>query len=247
MEEIITILIVDDEPEARDLLSILLTEINGVEVTGSADNVDHAFELVQEKNPDLILLDIQMPVKSGFELVSRLHEKGMEQGYIFVTAFDKYAIEAIRASAFDYLLKPVDPAELESAIHRFRETHEKKILSDKIDLLLGSLGVNRKLKLNTRSGFIVIDPGEIVCCTADGNYTRILLASDRQEVISSNLGTVESMLEGTGFFRISRSALINFQYLTHVDNRKGNCKLEGNSVVTLKVARKRLGKLEDLL
>ncbi len=243
MKESVSILIVDDEPEARDLLALLLARISDVRLAGSADNVDRAMEMVQELDPDLILLDIQMPVKSGFELVRRLHDRGTDQGYIFVTAFDEYAIEAIRSSAFDYLLKPVDPDELEGAISRFRSIREQKILSERIDQLLGSLGVNPKLKLNTRSGFIVIDPGEILCCIADGNYTRIVMATDREEMISSNLGTVERLLQGNGFFRISRSALINFQYLTHVDNRKGTCRLEGNSVMELKVARNRLGKL----
>jgi two-component system LytT family response regulator len=121
------------------------------------------------------------------------------------------------------------------------------MLSERIDQLLISLGMGRKLKLNTRSGFLVIDPAEIVCCTADGNYTKIFLANDRQEVISSNLGSLERMLEGDGFFRISRSGLINLKYLTHVDNRKGICRVEGESGLELKVARNRLGKLGALL
>jgi DNA-binding LytR/AlgR family response regulator len=247
MEDKISVLIVDDEPEARDLLAMLLERFDGVELSGKAENVDQALRIVKEKEPDLILLDIQMPVKSGFELVGKLHELGKDQGYIFVTAYDEYAIDAIRASAFDYLLKPVNPADLENAIHRYRNAWEQKILKERIEQLLGSLGVGRKLKLNTRSGFMVIDPADIVCCTADGNYTKIYLENDRQEVISSNLGTLERMLEGDGFFRISRSGLINFKYLVHVDNRKGICRMEGDSVVELKVARNRLGKLEQLL
>ncbi len=243
----LSILIVDDEPEARDLLTMLLEKVDGVEVAGTAESVDQALSMVTDCSPDLILLDIQMPVKTGFDLVSQLHELGMDQGYIFVTAYDEYAIEAIRQSAFDYLLKPVDPVILEDAIRRFREKWEHRQLGASIGQLLGSLGIGHKLKFNTRSGFIVLDPAEILCCIADGNYTKIMLSNDRLEVISSNLGTVEGMLQGEGFFRISRSALINFKYLIFVDNRKGICRLEGRETMELKVARNRLNRLESML
>ena len=245
-EEQISILIVDDEPEARDLLGILLERIEDVVVVGMADKVDDALLLVEEKRPDLILLDIQMPVKSGFDLVSTLREKETKIGYIFITAYDEYAIQAVRASAFDYLLKPVDPEELARAILRFREEWQLQILNDRIDALLTNLGIGTRLKLNTRTGFMVIDPRDIVYCVADGNYTNIILANERHEIISSNLGSMEKELGSEGFFRVSRSALINLRYLTHVNNRAGICRLQADSVVELKVARKRLSKLNGI-
>ena len=247
MNEPITILIVDDEPEARDLLGMLAARLEGVTVAGKAEHVDEAFEMVVQLDPDLILLDIQMPVKTGFELVNMLHERGLDQEYIFVTAYDEYAIDAIKASAFDYLLKPVDPGELEAALDRFRNRREEKLLNERIDQLLGKLGIGKKIKLNTRSGFLVISQDDIVCCTADGNYTKIWLRNGRQEIISSNLGSVEGMLDGDDFFRISRSGIINFKYLVQVDTRRGICKLDGEEIMELKVARNRLGKLDALL
>lgn len=243
----LSILIVDDEPEARDLLTMLLERLEGVQIMGTAEGVDQAFQFVLNHRPDLILLDIQMPVKTGFDLVHQLHEMKLDQGYIFVTAYDEYAIEAIRASAFDYLLKPVDPGILADAIRRFRENWEHKQLREGIGQLLGLLGIGKKLKFNTRSGFLILDPQEILCCTADGNYTKIILTDERQEVISSNLGTVEKMLESDVFFRISRSALINLKFLTFVDNRKGVCRLEGQTAMEIKVARNRLSSLETKL
>lgn len=246
-ENTISILIVDDEPEARDLLTILLDRIEGVQVIGGAENVDHALLQVVKKNPDLILLDIQMPEKTGFELVSQLRELELDTGYIFVTAYNEYAIRAVREAAFDYLLKPVDPQELEQAINRFRKQKEHKIISQRIDELLSGLDDGRRLKFNTRSGFIVIDPGDIICCTADGNYTEIVLVKARREIISSNLGNLEKEVASDDFFRISRSALINIKYLTHVDNKSGLCRLQGESVIEVKVARSRLKRLEALL
>ena len=245
-EENISILIVDDEPEARDLLTILLDRIEGVNLAGEAENVDDALLMVEEREPDLILLDIQMPGKSGFELVSKLNEMRKDTGYIFVTAYDEYAIQAVGASAFDYLLKPVDPEELARAIARFRVEWKKKVLNERIDTLLSGLGMGKRLKLNTRTGFLVIDPGDIVYCMADGNYTEIVMTNERHEIISSNLGSMVNELDDADFFRISRSALINLRYLTHVDNKSGICRLQSESVMELKVARNRLRRLEGV-
>ena len=243
IDEPISILIVDDEPEARDLLTMLLEQVKGVKIAGYAENVDQALVQVEEQDPDLILLDIQMPGKNGFELVDSLHRTEREIGYIFVTAYDEYAIKAMRSSAIDYLLKPVDPELLKDAIWRFREERQQLVLKDRINSLLENLGIGRRIKVNTRTGFLVIDPKDIVCCTADGNYTEITMANGRSEVISNNLGSMEKELSGDGFFRISRSALINLKYLTYVDSKSSVCRLEGNSVIELKAARNRLSQL----
>jgi DNA-binding LytR/AlgR family response regulator len=246
-EEQISILIVDDEPEARELLIMLLEPINDVQVVGMAENADSALVQVIEKDPDLLLLDIQMPEKNGFDLVRSMRKLGLDTGYIFITAYDEYAIQAVKASAFDYLLKPTDPDELVRAIDRFRAGLNQKEIEDRVDQLLENMGSGRRLKLNTRTGFLVINPGEIMCCEADGNYTKIILVNKRREIISSNLGRVEKVLSDDGFFRISRSALINLRYLTHVDNKTGTCRLQGDEVIDIKVARNRLGNLEGII
>lgn len=115
-----------------------------------------------------------------------------------------------------------------------------------IDDLLVNLGLGRRIKLNIRTGFLVIDPKEIVCCTADGNYTEIVLVNDRQEIVSINLGTLEKELANQIFFRISRSALVNLKYVTKVDNKQCTCRLQGHSVRHRKVARNRLRQLEAI-
>ncbi len=242
----ISILIVDDEPEARELLEMLLARVGNTRVVGRAENVDDAIQQVMEKDPDLILLDIQMPGKNGFELVRTIRKIEKDTGYIFVTAYDEYAIEAVRTAAFDYLLKPVALEELERAVNRFGEEKKQRTMREQIDRLLENLGMGQRIKLNTRTGFTVIDPIKIICCIADGNYTEIVLENDRREIISSNLGTMEKELSMERFYRISRSSLVNLRYLTHVDTKNGTCRLQGRSVTELKVARNKLGKLEML-
>ncbi|MFO7935859.1 MAG: LytTR family DNA-binding domain-containing protein [Bacteroidales bacterium] len=242
----ISVLIVDDEPEARELLRFLLSQVAHVKVIGEAENAGEAFRQVLKLKPDLLFLDIQMPGKDAFDLVGELRSQGFDMGYIFVTAYDEYAIQAIRTSVFDYLLKPVNPEELNQAIARYRQIRQEEKLDEITDELLAQLGKGLRLKLNTRKGFLLIDPREILCCLADGNYTRIILFNGKSETVSSNLGKIAAKLNESSFFRISRSAIINLQYLTYVDHKKGTCRLQGADFsIDLKVARNRLTRLDE--
>lgn len=241
----ISILIVDDEPEARDLLSMLLARLAGVEVVATADGVDEAYELIVSQRPDLVLLDIQMPVKNGFELVKMVHEKNLETGFIFVTAFDEFAIEAIRVSAFDYLLKPVDRDDLLDSIERFR-VQQKQGSLQQLGLMLEELNHKSKIKVNTRSGFILIDPRDVLHCMASGNYTEVHLVNNRVEIVTCNLGTFAVQLPGRSFFRISRSGIINLNYLSRVDNKAGTCRMSAGTDIELKVARNRRSALDEV-
>jgi len=240
----ISILIVDDEPEARDLLNILLDRITGVAVIGTAEGVDKAYSQILNKQPDLVLLDIQMPQKNGFELVKMVHDKQLPTGFIFVTAYDEYAIEAIRVSAFDYLLKPVDIDELKKSVARFRDHLMMGDVRHQIGEMLQGLNRKPALKVNTRTGFILIKPDEVVHCVAAGNYTEVHLVKNRVETITSNLGSFVELLGDQSFFRISRSAMINLSYLIRVDYKSGTCRLRGDSDIELKVARNRRQELD---
>lgn len=243
----ISILIVDDEPEARDLLNILLDRIGGVEVVGTAEGVDEAFIQILKKQPNLVLLDIQMPQKNGFELVRMVHDKQLPTGFIFVTAYEEYAIEAIRVSAFDYLLKPVDIDELNKSVIRFRDHLMMGDIRHQLGEMLQGLSRKSSIKVNTRTGFILINPDEVVHCVAAGNYTEVHLVKNRVETITSNLGSFMELLAGKSFFRISRSAMINLDYLIRVDYKSGTCRLRGESDIELKVARNRRKELDQVV
>ena len=141
-EKPLRLVIVDDSPEALDLLENLLCDIKYVEITGRALNASEAKKLILRSNPDLILLDIQMPEKSGFDLIKELKELSIDINVIFITAHNEYAIKAIKAAAFDYLLKPVDQSELLESIQRFKQ-NIKKELPSKIDLLISKLENNK--------------------------------------------------------------------------------------------------------
>jgi len=229
VEETLRILIVDDDPEARDLLKFILQERNGLRVVGLAGCVDDAIALLRKEKPDLVLLDIQMPGKDGFHFIEQIKMSGLEPGIIFVTAFDHYAIQAIRNSVFDYIMKPVMQEELFTAITRFsnrRSKGEVTNLSELIEALKGQ-GTD-KIKLNTRSGYMLIHPSEVVFCQADGNYTHIQLSAGNREITTQNLGAIEELLNSGAFFRVSRSYLVNLKYLARVDRKNSLCILEYN-------------------
>ena len=227
--EDLKILVVDDEPEARELLKFILEEKNGLRVVGMAGCVDDAISIFMKEEPDLVLLDIQMPGKDGFHFIEQVKQSGLDPGIIFVTAFDHYAIQAIRNSVFDYLMKPVKQQELFGAIARFRDRKSKgesANLAELIEVLKGQ-GTG-KIKLNSRSGYMLIHPNEVVYCQADGNYTHIQLSGGNREITTLNLGSIEELLKPGTFFRASRSYLVNLKYLARVDRKNSLCILEYN-------------------
>lgn len=229
MEEALKILIVDDEPEARELLKYILQEREGIVVSALAGSVDEGISLLKEEEAHLVLLDIQMPGKDGFDFIKQLKQSGLDPGVIFVTAFDHYAIQAIRNSVFDYIMKPVKQDELFSAIDRFRERKERGGSSNLAELIEALKGQGTgKVKLNTRSGYMLIHPHEVVYCEADGNYTHIQLSGGNRETTTQNLGSIEALLKPGAFFRVSRSYLVNLKYLSRVDRKNSHCILEYN-------------------
>jgi two-component system LytT family response regulator len=227
VDDLLKILIVDDEPEARELLKFILQEEAGLEVVGMAGDVDDAVKLLEEERPDLVFLDIQMPGKDGFQFIEMVSRGGYEPGIIFVTAFDNYAIQAIRNSVFDYILKPVRQEELIGAVERYRKRSARgrsRELSNLIEVL--KRNEPGKVKLNTRSGYILIHPPEVVYCKADGNYTHIQMSDGNSEVTTQNLGAMEVLFKSGTFFRVSRSYLVNLKYLARVDRKSNMCFLD---------------------
>ncbi len=247
MKEILKILIVDDEPEARDLLKYMLQEQEGVEVVAMAGNVDEALILLNREHPDIVFLDIQMPEKDGFQFIEKISHSGSDPGIIFVTAFDNYAIKAIRNSVFDYILKPVQKRELIHSIERFRAKNSGPHPDD-LSRLIEALKRNSsvRIKFNTRSGYILIDPLEVVYCEADGNYTHIQLINGNKELTTQNLGSIEELLSECSFFRVSRSYLVNLKFLVRVERKSASCTLEySGGSYTIKIPQQKIKMLES--
>ncbi len=228
----IDILIIDDETESYNLLKIMLRSYKGINILGHATNVDEGIKFTLELQPDLVLLDIQMPGKDGFEYIKELRDRELHHSIIFITAHEHYAIQAIRSAAFDYLMKPIGKEELFSAIQRFEDNQTKNSRNDLLQLAeLINARKPEKMRLNIRTGYVFINPLEIVYIEADGNYSNIQLINDRIEVSTMSLGSIEQRLESEVFLRISRSFIVNMNLLSRVDRKENTCELEYNGKV----------------
>ncbi len=244
MEENLSALIVDDEESARKLIERLLEETGFFSDIRLALSVDTALKELADFEPDLIFLDIQMPGTNGIEFVNHLNYIDGKPGIVFVTAYEQYAIKAIKIQAFDYLLKPVNRAELKECI-------EKYIAKRRAILSLSAKNADpgkriSRIKVNTRSGTVFINPDTILYCRAEGNYTTIC-TGDKEYLCSQNLGKLHEQLPDTGFIRIGRSQIINFEYITLLDRKKSTITLvRGKESVSVKISRQHLKDLDIL-
>jgi two-component system LytT family response regulator len=232
MAKELKILIVEDEARGRNALKVMLSRIENINIIGEAENVDKAISLIDDKNPDLVLLDIEMPFKNGFELLAALPDRTFD--VIFTTAYDSYAIKAIKFSAIDYLLKPIDPEELEEAINRVNEKRKKNKskpqlqFSNLLENLKNKNNQNFKLSLPTSEGSLYIPIENIIRCTSDANYTWFYLTSETKPIlVSKTLKDYEELLTDFGFCRIHHSHLINLKFIAKY------IKGEGGTVVML--------------
>lgn len=244
MEQKLSALIVDDEESARKLMVKLLEETLYFSEIRIAPSVESALNELKTISPDLIFLDIKMPGKYGIEFVNELHFVDGKPGIVFVTAYEQYAIQAIKIQAFDYLLKPVNRKEL-------RECIEKYIIKrDEIFALSAQKAEPQKkisrIKVNTRTGTVFINPATILFCKAEGNYTTIC-TGEKEYLCSLNLGKMQEQLTSNGFLRIGRSLIINFEFITLLDRKKSAVTLvRDNESVTVKIPHQHMKDLDIL-
>ncbi|MEO8734489.1 MAG: LytTR family DNA-binding domain-containing protein [Flavobacteriales bacterium] len=228
----IKLLLVDDDAGNRDYLGELLHVYTDVEVIGEAGSIADAKDLITQHSPDLLFLDVEMPGGSGFELLQQLGTWPF--AVIFTTAFQRYAIQAIRFSALDYLLKPVQPDELEAALLRYREKRSLVARSAVQQQFLANIRQSdisdMKLTLSVGERVFFIAPADVTHCVADDNYTELRLDDGRHFVSARTLKDYEDMLAPLGFLRVHRSTLVNRTTISHVDQShvvlKGGARIE---------------------
>lgn len=222
-------LIVDDEEYSRKSLYFLIQEhCPNVIVAGIAKSVAEAKEHIKEQAPDLIFLDIAMPKESGFDLLPYL--EGRNIMVIFTTAYDQYALKALKASAIDYLLKPIDIDELKLAVKKAGDRVELKA-KNTVDAGDGlhhytvnnSLATNseNKITLTHTNGFDVIDTANIIYIEADSNYSVFHLQNSEKIIISKPLKEFEELLDHQNFVRIHKSVIVNFRYVKGYSHKNG--------------------------
>ncbi|HEU4471491.1 MAG TPA: LytTR family DNA-binding domain-containing protein [Flavisolibacter sp.] len=225
------VVLVDDEQKALDALSWQLSSFcPDVEVTAACNTVRSAVQAIQKDMPQAVFLDIEMPVENGFDLLAHFDPIPFE--VIFTTAYDQFALKAIKFSALDYLLKPVDPAELQAAVKKLQARERPESRQDDLHMLLNNYLTRQKktarFALPTAEGLIFLEAADIVHCESESNYTHIYLADGKKFLIAKTLKDVESLLEGCDFFRVHHSHLINIRLIRKMLKKDGGTLLMQN-------------------
>lgn len=221
--------IIDDETDGRYIISHLLKQyFPDIQIIGEAANVAEGTVLIGSMKPDLVFLDVEMPDGTAFDLLSA-HDQ-LSCHVILTTAHDHYAIQAIRASVLDYLLKPVDEEEFIHAVKKALTVQQPKENISSSTLLLDVYKhlVIRKVRIPTLNGFVLVNTDEIVRCEASGNYTIIFFTDQRSITACRKLGEYEEELKGYGFIRIHKKHLVNINQI--IEYNKGK---SGGGYITL--------------
>lgn len=239
-------MIIDDEPHAvKNLQSLLHKYTPGVHVSGIANSVDKALPLLRQVRPDILFLDIKLHEQTSFDLLAHIDVNSC--AIIFVTAHEAYSLQALKAGALDYLLKPVDIEELRAAVNKATEALSQrrgKALSyapwqhHTLPNIKQTAIKLRSLTISGQQGFEVVPLSDIIFIEADGNYSVVYLTNLQKMVATRQVGEFEDLLSGNGFFRIHKSAIINLRHLKSYDSREGHvAKMSDGSSVAISARR----------
>lgn len=223
-------IIIDDEAHVRETLSSMLNDYYPkVRIVGEANSVASGVKAIREKSPDLVLLDIKMGDGTGFDLLE--HFDSIPFKIIFITAYEKHALEAFRFSAVDYILKPVNPEKLADAVDRAEKLVQQtfytqlEALRENLDPLSTK---NKKIVIKTLDHIYLLNTRDIIHCESDDCYTVIESVHENKIVVSKGLKEYDELLSGYGFFRVHRSHLVNLQHIKRYEKQEGGYVLMSN-------------------
>lgn len=236
-------IIIDDEKKAIDNLKILLTEFcKDIEIVGTASSIKDGLTIITSKKPDLVFLDVEMPYGTGFDLISQLNVIDFQ--VIFVTAYNQYALQAIKVNALDYILKPIDIDELKKAVEKI-ELNVKE--DNRLDSLITSLKDSSspsKIALADDGGYTMVNIDNIIRCEASINYTVFHIENSKSITVSKTLKDFEEILPKEKFVRVHQSHLVNLdKILKYYKTDGGYVLMSDNQTVT--VSRRKRVDLEN--
>lgn len=242
----ITAIIIDDEKMARTLLAGMIEEfVPDIEVLEQCIDLPSGVKAIHKHKPDLVFLDIEMPGFSGLELLDFFDPEEVHFSIIFTTAYNQYAVQAFKLSAIDYLLKPIEPHELEQSIERYKKNNQPpdySILKSNLD---GNLP--QKIALHSVNSIKFVETDEILFMKAEGSYTDITLRGGKTITVSKGLKKYEEILAGNpSFFRCHKSYLVNLKYITEYIKTDGGSLLIENEF-HVSVSTEKVNELFDLL
>lgn len=217
-------IVIDDEVKAREtILSMLSAYCPEVEVIATAGSVKEGVETLKKTKPDLLLLDIKMADGTGFDLLKKLDD--LDFRLVFITAFEEFAIRAIKFSAIDYILKPFDPDELVDAVQKANSLIQKENMSLRLDALYENMDMistgQKKIVLKNTDSVHIVKLSEIIRCESEKNYTHFFTTESEKITVAKTLKEFNELLADFKFFRVHQSHLINLDHVKRYDKHNG--------------------------
>jgi len=234
-------IIIDDESRSRQSLTQkIVMNCEDVEIIAECENGEQGIVAIEEKKPDIIFLDVEMPRMNGFTMLQQLSNRDFE--LIFTTAYDHYAIRAIKFSALDYLVKPVEVEELKEAIERVKQKRKKDTTNERLETLLYNLmnekNQSNRIAISSIEGLQFVEINDIIYLEAESNYTIIYISSAEKITVSKTLKDFEELLPHAVFIRIHHSWIINKKHVQKYLKGEGGQVIMSNGK-TLDVARRK--------
>ena len=249
----ITAILIDDDKHLREGLKVLLARYtNDIDIIGEAESVKTGIIAIEKLQPQVIFLDIHLSDGTGFDVLERVKKtnRKIASHIVFITAHEKYAVKAFKFSALDFILKPIDPEELQNTIVKIKEISSSIKSFDHIDLLLENIRKKvdnfKRIALSTSDGIHLFEVADIIRLEAKGNYTEFFIKNNKPVLISKTLKEYDEMLTEQGFERIHQSHLINLSFL------KSYIKTDGGYVImadntNIPIAQSKREKLQELI
>lgn len=219
----ISAVIIDDEPEAIDLLEMYLRQFPFITVTGKETLSQKGLELVKDTSPELVFLDIDMPDMNGLQVAENIQSENFYSEIVFTTAYQHYAYDALGIEPLDFLTKPFCIDDLEVVIKKYYAKTEKKKQEKKLVKFIHSQTNSPKFKLPTTHGVLIVEPKDIVILKSEANNCKIYLQDGTMETITRNIYILVQKLNSSAFFKLNRSTYINIKYLQRVDKKNLKC------------------------
>ena len=214
--------VVDDEPGALSILKQMVNNISGYEVVAEISNARNLPEKIISLKPDVLFLDIHLGEISGVDIARQLYDMHCDSRIVFVSAYDKYAIQAFEYNIINYILKPVSRDRLEKCLKKVEKSFSGTSLSEETQ---EKTRESTSIRFNTQNGFLLVDPKEVVFMEADHVYTKIVMSGQSSHYVAQNIGRILTAMNDGNFLRISRSYAVNAQYLREVNRTQRKCLL----------------------
>ncbi len=238
------VLLIDDERLARNELKKLLQDFPEIEVIGEAANADEGIEKIESLNPDLIFLDIQMPGKTGFDMLAQLDSA---PGVIFTTAYDEYALKAFEVNALDYLMKPIEPNRLADAIQKLQIAEEKEIAASLGGINRGTLTEADQVFVKDGERCWFVKLGEVRLFESVGNYAKVFFGNNKPLILKS-LNALEERLDEKVFFRANRKHIVNLRMIEKIEPYfNGGLLLDLHAGEKVEVSRRQAVKFKEMM